>query len=1125
MQRRGSKDIYSASDLVNFAACTHLTHLDLVNLTTPLVASADTDEMKLIQGKGFEHEARYLRSLQDAQTVTDLSKAGGSDEAAFAATTAALRRGDAVVFQATLQGEPWVGHADFLIRVDEPSLLGEFSYEVVDTKLARSSRGKFLVQLLLYSEMLGNVQGRIPKRMHIVLGDGRQQTFAVDDYLRYYRRLKQRFLEFVVREGGASYPEKSERCGMCRWRELCADVWERDDHLNRVSGVTRLQIHRLNDVGITTMKALSTVDDVPEATRIQVDTLKRLSQQARLQIQSAATGQPIVELLPLESGAGFARLPPPAAGDLYFDMEGDPLEEGGLEYLFGLYHFTANGPVFKAFWAHSRQEERAAFEAFMDFVTAHLKTHSDAHIYHYAPYERTALQRLMSLHGTREDEVDNLLRAGKLVDLYGVVRGAIRVGEPSYSIKKLERFYGGGRDSEVKTAGASIVYYENWKTTREQHLLDAIEAYNLEDVRSTHALREWLIRLRPADATWLVPGSMSGGLKPVKPKSEKAEEAAAELERYRQQLVEELPEERHLWTDEHRIQELLFHLLSFHRRCEKPVWWSLFDHQLASEEELIEDIDYLGGLKQSREREAAGDGYYRYWYQYPDQETKLRTGSHATVTELLKEVDDLVVDAEAREVSFVFAGDDPLPTSQLSLGPGLPIPTAVIRKAVMRFVDEYLAGGTKYAAGLAFLRREAPRVLGVAPGTPLISEAEALLDGCVRVASGLQGSTLFVQGPPGAGKTFTASHVIVQLLKAGKKVGVSSNSHKAINNLLYAVEKVAVEVGLAFKGAKKSSGPDSELNGNFIEDVGNSQSLIKRLKEFDLVAGTAWLFSAAKLDQTLDYLFVDEAGQVSLANLVAISTTATNVVLLGDQMQLGQPIQGVHPSESGLSTLDYLLEGRATISADRGVFLRDSWRMHPDVCAFISAAVYEGKLKAEAANSHQRLVLALGAHSLLRPTGIAFARVEHEGCSQQSIEEAQLVAELVRNLLEQRYLSRDEVERSMELNNILVVAPYNLQVNLLKRCLPAWARVGTVDKFQGQEAEVVIVSMTTSSGEYLPRNIEFLYNKNRLNVAVSRARCLAIVIANPALLDVECKTPEQMALVNTLSWAREYACQ
>ena len=1123
MQKSISGKLFSASDLVNFAACTHLTHLDLINLETPLVKAVDTDEMALIQGKGFEHEGRYLELLKSqCGGVTDLTEEGIGNEAAFANTCKALATGAEVLFQATFLTDPWFGHADFLVRVATPSRLGNYSYEVVDTKLARSSRAKFLLQLCLYSEMLAEVQGVMPRHMHVVLGDGRKETFLVADYQRYHGQLKQRFLAWTAQADRESFPERSGHCSLCRWRDLCAKQWESEDHLNRIAGITRLQMPRLRAAGISTMEALAGLPAGTQIPRMQADTLQRLSHQARLQVQTLKTGLQVFELLPVLVGKGFGRLPRPSEGDLFFDMEGDPLEEGGLEYLFGLYYFENAIAVFKPFWAHSRAQEKVAFEAFIDFVKAHLVQWPGAHVYHYAPYEPTALKRLMCLHGTREDAVDNLLRDRKLVDLYAVVREGLRVGEPSYSIKSIERFYSAARTGDIQTAGASIVYYEQWKATQDAALLQAIEDYNKDDVISTFELRQWLMRIRPQEAALAAMGIVDA--LPTREKSPAALRAEVAMDAYRVQLLGSLPADRLTWSDQERVQELMFYLLDFHRRCEKPVWWALFARQQATDDDLLEDIEVIAGLSQVKPHVPNSDGW-SCCYRFPEQEFKLKTGDNCAVVESMLEAKLVVIDEDNREVSFDVGFEDPPPSSGVALGTGLPITTSVIQGAYKRFVDAYLAGGNKFRAGLDLLRKVNPRVEGHDGAQPLIAQGENLLAGTIRVVAKLSSSYLFIQGPPGAGKTYTGSHVIVALLKAGKTVAVTSNSHKAINNLLVAVEKVAQGVGFSFKGVKKSTGPESCINGKFIVDSTNTQDIIKRHKEFSLCAGTAWLFSSPKLEHKFDYLFVDEAGQVSLANLLAMSTCARNIVLLGDQMQLGQPIQGVHPGESGTSLLEYLLKGEATIAPESGVFLNDTWRMHPDVCRFISEAVYDGRLEAEPKNSNQRLMLASDAHPALKPTGISFLGTEHDGCAQRSEVEAEVIRALYMSLLGQRYRDRDGEEHAMGLSNILVVAPYNQQVNLLKRVLPEGARVGTVDKFQGQEAEAVLVSMTTSSGEYLPRNIEFLYSKNRMNVAVSRARCLAVVVASPRLLDVDCKTPAQMALVNTLCWIRDYANQ
>ena len=513
-------------------------------------------------------------------------------------------------------------------------------------------------------------------------------------------------------------------------------------------------------------------------------------------------------------------------------------------------------------------------------------------------------------------------------------------------------------------------------------------------------------------------------------------------------------------------------------------------------------------------------------YLYPEQDFKLKTGDNATITQTTEAVRDLQVDAEHRRVSFKRAAKkEPLP-HVVALGPAMPVNTSALTEAVFRFADSLISARLSYPAIEDLLIQALPRIQGVPVVRPVLSGHGAELDQIIAAISNLDCSYLFVQGPPGAGKTYTGSHVIVALLRKGCRVGVSSNSHKAVNNLLHGVEKVAKEQHFSFIGAKKSTAGNSDscLDGEFIEDVFTNKEIWESLDSaegFQLVAGTAWLFADDGMDQRLDYIFVDEAGQVALANLVAMGTSARNIVLLGDQMQLGQPIQGIHPGRSGESSLEYLLNGVATIPADRGIFLGTTWRMHPDVCRFISDAVYDGRLEPEPNNAKQSLLLSVDAHPALKPTGLRYIPIEHEACSQRSQEEADLVLQLVKSLLKQRFRDKQGKDHPMTLNDILVVAPYNMQVNLLKQVLPMGARVGTVDKFQGQEAEAVIVSMATSSAEYLPRHIEFLYSKNRLNVAISRAKCLAIFIANPALMGIRCATPQEMALVNTLCWVQE----
>jgi uncharacterized protein len=866
---------------------------------------------------------------------------------------------------------------------------------------------------------------------------------------------------------------------------------------------------------VRTLFSLSEFKAVPEI-------FVRLQSQARLQLDRRETGQPKFELLPPDpdGGRGLHRLPPPDAGDVFFDMEGDPFEAGGLEYLFGVRYLEHGAPRFKPFWAHDRTGEKKAFERLMDFLAARLERYPGMHIYHYAHYEPTALKRLMSLHGTREAQVDDLLRAGKLVDLYKVAREALRSSE-GYGLKDLEAFYMAARTGEVRDAGASIVQYERWRETGDAALLESIARYNADDCHSAELLRDWLWSFRPVPP--VKAGSdprlfLSGGAGPVGPdllssiKSARTAGIEAGLENYRSRLAGS------------PAHELLFQLLDFHRRAAKPEWWAYYERMDYTDDDALTDLECLGGLRlDHRYLPVPMKQSLAFSFSFPEQETKLRVGKDCVRIDTGERLGTIVLLDEAR--ALVRIKTTKLPPERLSIGPTGPIDTEILRTALLRVADAAASGSGRFAAVMALLEKRPPRFTGRprAGGDPILPGTEPLLDEALSAVLSLDRSSLFIQGPPGAGKTYTGSHLIVSLLEKGKRVGVTSTSHKAINNLLKAVEQVADEKGVRFSGVKKSSATDAEsaFNGRFIESIADRAKAVAARSQ--LLAGTAWLFADKALEDSLDYLFVDEAGQVSLANLVASGTAAKNLVLLGDQMQLGQPIQGVHPGRSGESALDYLLDGLATIPPDRGIFLPTTYRMHADVCRFISDAVYDGRLNPEPANQQQALLLDSGAHPALRSTGIAFLPLEHDGNSQRSAEEADAIRALYASLLEQRFRDKQGEERRMGPDNILVVAPYNSQVNLLRSVLPPGARVGTIDKFQGQEAEAVLISMATSSGDYLPRNIEFLYDKNRLNVAISRAKCLAVVVASPALLHIKCGTPKQIELVNTLCWVRSYA--
>jgi uncharacterized protein len=376
----------------------------------------------------------------------------------------------------------------------------------------------------------------------------------------------------------------------------------------------------------------------------------------------------------------------------------------------------------------------------------------------------------------------------------------------------------------------------------------------------------------------------------------------------------------------------------------------------------------------------------------------------------------------------------------------------------------------------------------------------------------LDGEVLAVQGPPGSGKTRAASHLIRALLDAGKKVGVTATSHAVIGNVLSAVERPALQ---KCDEGQACGAPDVEWSKD-------GKEVARRLLDSDvsLVGGTAWFWTQPDLAGAVDVLVVDEAGQFSLANAVAVARSARSLVLLGDPQQLAQPTQGVHPGESGLSALEHLLEGHPTVPEDRGVFLDTTYRMHPALTAFVSDLAYEGRL--ESAPLRERITVRPGG--LVSGSGLAVRSVRHTAsASASSAEEAREVAALWNSLQGVAWVDSEGAERPIGPDDVLVVAPYNNQVALIRSLLPDGARVGTVDRFQGQEAPVVVYSTTSTSAEEAPRGVSFLYDLNRLNVAVSRAKALAVVVMSPLLLDAAVRTPEQLRQVNAMCRLAEMA--
>jgi predicted RecB family nuclease len=840
--------LLSATDLVNFLGCRHASFLDLRDLTDPIEIPGRDAPTVLIFEKGIEHEKRYLASLKARGfDVVEVPGEGFDLAERTALTREVMRAGSEVIYQAALVAPPWLGYADFLERVEGASSLGAWSYEALDTKLPRRAKPEHVIQLASYSRLIGDEQGRTPTQMHVQLGNNERVPLRVADFIHYHSIAQRRLETFANQPPEASTAQPCVHCRTCRWSGRCEAGWEAADHLTLVANVTRNQIRRLWEGGVSTVRALAALPAGSRVPGIQTETLSRLRHQATQQTAKRDTDANYVETLPVVAGKGFARLPRPHAADIFFDMESAQFfDDGSLEYLFGFITVDDGEPRFTAYWAHDRAAEKRAFETAMDFIATRLEAHPDAFVYHYANYEETALKRLAMVHGTREAQLDNLLRRRKLVDLYKVVREGVRISEPSYSLKNVEVFFGGNRAGEVKTALDSMVIYDRWQQTGDRALLDQIGAYNEADCRSLLMCRDWLLRLRPSEVPWFGTDTAADtGVVAEDParaaKRKEDEERNAALVAT---LLDGAPETDREW------RELAGQLVDFHKREAKPEWWAMFNRQDMTEEELIDDAECIGGLEPDPNRlEFPEKRSIVYSFRFPAQDFKMRLGGDVLIADTLAPAGEIVRLNEDKFEIWLKRGKsrEPLP-HRFSLIPKGPLGDKVLRAAIARYIGAVLKGDEdRYSAITGILRRDYPRfhsLTGIGEDPDEVARA-------IEAIGRLDCSHLLIQGPPGAGKTYTASHAIVEMLVRGRRVGVSSHSHKAINNLLQAVETAARERGLRFRGIKKSSYEEQYLKGSIIEDTTDNG---EAGGGHDLIAGTAWLFAREALDQQLDYL-------------------------------------------------------------------------------------------------------------------------------------------------------------------------------------------------------------------------------------------------------------------------------
>jgi len=1112
--------LITPSKITAWLECSHFLSLrnradagTLIVEPRPLGSLAD-----LLIEKGAQHEHNCLQDLED-QGRSIYQVPGRNPDETFLQWVARIgnpmERGHDVIYQMPLVHEGIRGIADFLIRVEHDAE-GYCAYEPVDAKLTRvEGKPGHVLQLCFYADALEALTGHAPRDMHLWLGSGVSESLRVEEFRPYWRRLRRQLATLLNEdEIGATRPEPCTHCDYCEFNPMCDAQWREEDSLVYVANIRTPDRHALETDGVRTVVELSR--NSGPIRELHDENLDRLVRQAALQVASREhpDAPPVYELVtPSEDpvfGHGFELLPAPDDGDVFFDFEGHPFwsAQHDLFFLSGLrYRNDAGEWSYDARWAHELEAQALMVKELVEFFAARRSSFPNMHVYHYNHTERSSLERLT--RGTEAESLfGSLAETGLFVDLYVVAKNALQVGTESYGLKSLEHLTGFVRRGGIERGAGAVVVYDNYMTTKDPTLLEEIARYNEDDVAATMALRDWIVERRPIEIAW-----RDSVLEAMDPSLDTDD------------LVERLK-----IFGEDSPQHLLGDLLNYWRRERVANTEPKFAEAASDFATLYGDPDYIANLSFQGFEDVVSKGAPAVdaHFTWPEQtvspvfEDKRKRNVLFTGVGVERGYGYLPkIDIEARTLTMRWrerheeAGGLPaVVTYDDYVGP-MEKPGVLIHLGDQ--IVNPVVGDPPSRVSLALLARERPRFIdGFGPAGGLFTDD---LDRALRWVGQLDESYVAVQGPPGSGKTYSGSHIIYALIKAGKRVGITAMSHAAIDNLFQATYEVFAEKGeleilhALRRGDKPKSGalPGVRYASSPKEAEGTT---------YNLVAGTTWLWARSTLRPfPVDVLVVDEAGQLALADAVASANGARNLILLGDPLQLSQVAQADHPDGSGASVLEHILGAHATLPDDQGIFISETRRMHPDVCRFISNQIYEGRLSSHESCAQQATEFG---------TGLRWLEALHTTRSTESPEEADIVISQVTEMLGTPWVNQRGERAALRVQDFMVVAPYNDQVRLLRAAFDRTPRlrdvqIGTVDKFQGREAPVVFFTMTTSSGEDMPRGPEFLFSRSRLNVAVSRARCLAYLVCTEELLNSRAHTIEEMRLIGTLSAFVEYA--
>ncbi len=1149
MRKLDGKWVLSPRDLIAELECDHRLNLEWAAITGEIDKPEEENDagLQLIIDNGRAHESRLVDKYKQTSNLIQIPEPGSNFENikdAHQKTLEAVNQGVDVIHQAVLYTGDFLGYSDFLILVKDESgkptkdSQGRFIYEPVDAKSARVAKRAAVLQVSSYASAMVRMGMAMPPKVRLWLAGDAEWEAATADLIdlaeEFESRARQRIKTFNSLNN-PSWAAPREACIRCRWKQHCETGRTQDRDISLIYGMRSTTRTTLVEGGIKTIEEMSNATDEQRKAlkkTVSKDTFEKLKEQARIQIQGESQPDPIYEF---KDVSVLRLIPASSEGDIWFDMEGDPYSENGegLEYMFGALFKEGGKLTFKTFDAENRAQEKKAFSDFISLVLKQRAVHPSMHVYHYAHYESDRMRKLAQRHGVFEKEVDELLTKGVLIDLYAITKKALRFSTDSVSIKAIEKvFYPGHRDNEVNNAMDSVIQFNNaylelvnGNRPAFEKIVEDIRQYNEVDCRSLHELDKWLRQRADEQGIILEERSISDQDEEEQDDSTPEEEA----------LLAGLPDDKSKRTHDEEGRALLAASISYHRREVKPEWWGIFDSATKELEELERDESVIliesatstewdkTGRQKSERREItitaqAGEDL-RFFFDSKSKphllyeflhEKRMEIAGHnrsLIATEVAKVEENQVVIVEKCSDKDLVWMETPI-----ALLPGKPISgkaiSDVIRNELATQVISNLQNNQPLfpqSAWADILLRRSPRQKN--NNLPRVGEhyeeiTQALIDS--------DNSYVAVQGPPGTGKTYVGARVIEYLVREkGWKVGVVAQSHEVVENLMNAVIKINPNI----PAAKECKEGPNQPSYHKTKDQLNTFLLDSPYGY--LIGGTAWTYARNNLrNLDLDLMVVEEAGQFALANTIAAVSAAKRALLLGDPQQLPQVSKATHVEPVNNSVLEHLLGNHKTIPENMGYFLEKTYRMHPLITKPVSRLQYEDRLVSDERCSKRSL-------DRVQP-GLHIIKIDHSGNSIRSTEEGEEIVKRIKGLLGKPWIDTDKdgnptQPRPLEESDILVVTAYNAQVKYLKFLMHKnnWhnIRVGTFDKFQGQEAPIVFVSMTASDSEEVPRGMEFLLSPNRLNVAVSRAQWACYLIRSGKLSHMQPNTPDGMVML------------